>query len=890
MGEPQPLSLPTSTTEYLKSKLSPAGSFGSQSEPIAATDHGESDQDGEDMPEEDVSTILGFSIGKEQTRLTSPMTPVAEKFAAMDDSGEWDFYESNTRDEEDRITPLSSQASASEPMPTGLVVEPSEESHEPALPSPWSASPKIFETRKSPKGGDSPINRSRASTASTGMLADLNIKRFLSTIGLPALTEQNPFKDLSLLRLPSLFSGQRDGNDEKVTPRDKRSNSAFLPSFSRGNVVLSKKPSRDVSPEPRSSSKHIREHRRAKTLGNWPDERHAQLRTNHIDQPHRVSKYQQVPPQPRRTASDQSLPLSSSLSKISSMGDDSRWENVQGQVNSRMKAIVDSFQDSTIKLPSLPSINLGALRPDFTHRLSSSDSKRMAHIEGHKVHSHTYNGVEPLKLDDHMSDGRTHSKHNKKLPKASYRYLDDALDNLIGDVVVLGGYRGSILRSAEPPHRQLWVPVKVGLNIRKVNLEVGLTEEDEEKMENSIIPSGMLTHIGPVDIARRLIKRLRLCKNTQEGILRVHNYGYDWRLSPHFLSGKLTDFLETLECNKAGTPKDRRGATVIAHSLGGLLTRHAINRRPELFGGVVYAGVPQYCVNILGPLRNGDEVLLSSRVLTAQVNFTLRTSYLLLPESGRCFINKQTKEEYPVDFFDVAYWKEFSFSPCIAPALPPIGQPERKGLLSTVTDSLPTLRVRRLSASLVSPKESDRHNAVFDAANTVATKAHSVAYPDNRSLNVHMGQPQPSQPNGASTIPLSTAIAYLQRTLDSTITFKRELLFNPQHCAANAYPPLAVIYSTSTPTVYGAYVSSRESIKHADAYDNLAFASGDGVVLARAAQVPQGYRLEEGGKVKSERGHVGLLGDLEGVGRCLLAVIKGRGRGVGLGSVGREVE
>ena len=47
----------------------------------------------------------------------------------------------------------------------------------------------------------------------------------------------------------------------------------------------------------------------------------------------------------------------------------------------------------------------------------------------------------------------------------------------------MGGYRGSILRSADPPHRQLWAPIKVGFNMRKVNMEVGLRPEDEENME-----------------------------------------------------------------------------------------------------------------------------------------------------------------------------------------------------------------------------------------------------------------------------------------------------------------------------------------------------------------------------------------------------------------------
>jgi hypothetical protein len=123
-----------------------------------------------------------------------------------------------------------------------------------------------------------------------------------------------------------------------------------------------------------------------------------------------------------------------------------------------------------------------------------------------------------------------------------------ALSGLTGDVIVLGGYCGSVPRSAKPPHRQLWVPVKVGLNLRKVDLEVGLNPEDDERMEETIFASGVLSHIGPVDICRRLLRHLRKCPNARSRQLRVHDYGYDWRLSPHFSSRNFLEFTEKLRC------------------------------------------------------------------------------------------------------------------------------------------------------------------------------------------------------------------------------------------------------------------------------------------------------------------------------------------------------
>jgi pimeloyl-ACP methyl ester carboxylesterase len=471
----------------------------------------------------------------------------------------------------------------------------------------------------------------------------------------------------------------------------------------------------------------------------------------------------------------------------------------------------------------------------------------------------------------------------------SHPILEEAMRELMGDVVILGGYRGSILRSAKPPHRQLWVPMKVGLNLRKVDLEVGLDPEDEERMEETIIPSGVLSHVGPVDVCRRLMKRLRKSENALRGDLRVHDYGYDWRLSPELLSRRLIAFLESLPCNQQSSPGEpRRGATVIAHSLGGLITRHAVNERPDLFAGVVYAGVPQHCVNILGPLRNGDDVLLSSRVLTAQVNFTFRTSFALLPEDGHCFIDKQSKKEFRIDFFDPKTWEEHRLSPCIGPALPiPSSQPQLNNL---GLKDIPLIG-KRFSMPL--PQDSDDslsdethnpqpHNPGAYAA-YAAEKVHNPADGIVGPMSQPRGSAGTSKAATTSTIPRAKAMEYLTRTLFETKRFKQNLAFRPSHHAENRYPPAAVLYGKTVPTVYGARVVSPDCMKQVDAYDDLAFAAGDGVCLASAAMLPPGYRIIKGGLVKTDRGHVGLLGDLEAVGECLRAIGRGRREGVGLG-------
>ncbi|OCT49808.1 hypothetical protein CLCR_06609 [Cladophialophora carrionii] len=592
-----------------------------------------------------------------------------------------------------------------------------------------------------------------------------------------------------------------------------------------------------------------------------------------------------------RSNSESSLFIRRGVSGASAFDDISAFAHVTDLANSRFKAITDSFQNSTIKLPRLPAIRPGAKRQPSPGRASSEASREIDDVAAGPGHA-------PGRQHPSMKTMRNaaNSIEVETPQQRAHPVLSEALAQAEGDIVILGGYRGSILRSAKPPHRQIWVPIKVGLNLRKVDLEVGLRREDEERMEQTVIPDGILSHIGPIDICRRLLKHMRKCPNARDNKLRLHNWGYDWRLSPDLLSGRLIKFLESLESNHPETPRRMRGAIVIAHSLGGLITRHAVNQRPELFAGVVFAGTPQHCVNILGPLRNGDDVLLSSRVLTAQVNFTIRTSFALLPEDGRCFIEKHTNTRFDLDFFDPQTWDEFRLSPCINPPLDHRikGKDDRrKSIMDHLSDSITGTAKRNswLGGGAFQGQPS-QHAEARESLEGLGQRTSDKALEAEQDIEgnaegmVGMSMKQTHQRPGvatAVTIPKDVAMDYLDRTLAEVSVFKQQLRFNPSHQASNIYPPHAIIFGKTVPTVYGVRVVNKEAIKYTDAFDDLAFAAGDGVVLASAAQLPHGYLCVKGGRVESDRGHVGIMGDLEGMGRCIRAVIDARLKGVGLG-------
>ena len=152
----------------------------------------------------------------------------------------------------------------------------------------------------------------------------------------------------------------------------------------------------------------------------------------------------------RRSTSDSSLFMHHDLTRVETMEGAEKWTNVSDMVNARFKAITDSFQDSSIsRMPKIPTINLGI------SKYRNQDTKETTGLnQGYGATNANF------RTSNFSNRGRdvTPSTNDALDP---HPILKGAISNLTGDVVILGGYRGSVLRSAKPPNKQLWVPVKV---------------------------------------------------------------------------------------------------------------------------------------------------------------------------------------------------------------------------------------------------------------------------------------------------------------------------------------------------------------------------------------------------------------------------------------------
>lgn len=413
---------------------------------------------------------------------------------------------------------------------------------------------------------------------------------------------------------------------------------------------------------------------------------------------------------------------------------------------------------------------------------------------------------------------------NLSLPGEEKKKLESSVwDDIEGEVVILGGYRGSILRDRKT-NKRVWIPFRAGFNIRKINLLIGPTDEDEAKAQEEIYSDDMMTHVGPVDISRKLKAKLT------NGKTKVHTFGYDWRLSSDISSEQLYEFLKGLDCNKPGSDGKRKGAIVIAHSMGGLIAHHAMQKDPSLFRGLIYVGVPAMCPNILGPIRFGDSVLFSSKILTAEANFFMRSSFVFLPQDGRCFVDRKTHKHYNLDYFDPQSWVDYNLSPLV-------GRDRKKEEETKATKDDQNVRPR----TPMSP--------IFEISEM------------KRSLSLSRSEPETYQTS------FEDSFEYLKRTLKRTRKFLDELAYDE----TKNYPPLAIVYGNEVPTVRGCRVDGPQGIVEGD-YDDFYYGPGDGVVHHKWL-MPERRDFPVVAKLASPLGHISLMTDFPVMAEALSAVL-----------------
>lgn len=539
---------------------------------------------------------------------------------------------------------------------------------------------------------------------------------------------------------------------------------------------------------------------------------------------------------------------------------------------------------SGLKFPSFPFINkyeneeveqeLARIKYRLSRQLSVTTIEEARHFSNVKGLPNDHTRAIKTSLIENISDLVPDFIMKNKAPH------DLIYDELDGPILVMGGYRGSVLRETGTGKR-VWAPIKAGLNLSNVNLLLGPEREDEIKATDNIYPDGMLKNVGPFDICKRFVKRLHNGKTT------VRDFGYDWRQSLDLSRDKLIIALEELY------EETGRRTIVIAHSMGGLVAHGAMQLRPDLFRGLIYVGVPSECLNIIGPIRYGDSVMFSDRILTFETNFMMRSSFAFLPLSGRVFRNKETGEQYDLDFFDPATWVEYNLNPLVA-------EFRKKNEEDIITEEEKSQEPEKCLTRSFSPtplsysgssssfSKISIGSAIKKIPSKVIPKSKPTAVTNEMMIKRHNSKKSASISDKLMkhwadykfSLSFSEAYDYLSQTLKRTKEYVLGLNYKEE--LSSKYPPLAVVYGNKIPSVRGSYVSSREDIKDGKYYEFF-YGAGDGVIHHRWL-MPQDkgfdfYDSRTGsghivGKFSTSRGHVDLMTDLETMADALSAIVE----------------
>ncbi|KAI5957107.1 hypothetical protein KGF54_000035 [Candida jiufengensis] len=494
---------------------------------------------------------------------------------------------------------------------------------------------------------------------------------------------------------------------------------------------------------------------------------------------------------------------------------------------------------------------------------------------------------------------------HKKKDLKDYESIYDRID---GNIVIMGGYRGSILRDTKTKKR-IWIPLKAGFHLKKIDLLLGPNKEDELNAEEKLYPDGILKNVGPIDICKKLIKKLDSNPNVN-----IKEFGYDWRLGGDYVSSKLEKFLSDIY-EETGKP-----TLVIAHSMGGLMAHGTMQKNPKLFRSIIYVGSPSECLNILGPIRFGDSVILSDKILTFETNFMMRSSFVFLPLNGETFYNKNTKEHYVIDFFNPDNWVEYNLNPLVAEKrkIAAENAEKQKKLLSTSTSgSLSSLNHNsnhnsvdsQIGKKSSSPSSSLSlvSNSTFPSINSISSTFSKIyrssSLKKNSKTSNNLSSPPSSSP--PTTSPLTStnsnpnnpndqavpeqehysfsfadSYRYLTETLESTKEYVLSLNHDPQKAAE--YPPMAIVYGNTIPSVRGSVVTSRQDIKDGNYYEFF-YGHGDGVIHQKwLMPEKKGFTFYDNstgkgeivGKFASPAAHVNLLTDFDAIGKGLNAVFE----------------
>jgi len=220
-------------------------------------------------------------------------------------------------------------------------------------------------------------------------------------------------------------------------------------------------------------------------------------------------------------------------------------------------------------------------------------------------------------------------------------------------VVFIHGLYGSYLDNPNTGVRH-WLTVKIALGLTKPPL--GLPFEFDE---NGKQKTDDLKATGTMDFIHLLGIKKSVYGKFMTGMADFNRpfsvFFYDWRRSLFESVDLFEKYLDELK-NKHGQSKIQ----VVAHSMGGYITLVLLNRRPDLFHSVIFAGTPFRSIEYLEYLHLGSPIILNTKIKAPRVMASFGSIYSFFSLDGQGLFDEK-HNPIQVDWFNVEDWKKNKF-------------------------------------------------------------------------------------------------------------------------------------------------------------------------------------------------------------------------------------
>ncbi|KAI8053881.1 Alpha/Beta hydrolase protein [Syncephalis plumigaleata] len=229
-------------------------------------------------------------------------------------------------------------------------------------------------------------------------------------------------------------------------------------------------------------------------------------------------------------------------------------------------------------------------------------------------------------------------------------------DKLVGDVVIVHGFRGSRLVDTSCNNEEYWFPEALLKDQVHPPMHLPINIRDNEP--HNVVSQGYLANRSYIEYYSDFVNSIQQAADTCHGQFQLHWFDYDFRRNILACTTRFIDYLDEIYQRNG-----RQSITVIAHSMGGLIVLAALHKQPQLFRGVIFAGTPfNGSITAIPHKLIGSPVGENRQVFSAETHFQLQSTFTFYPFDSRGLVHADDGTDWPLDFHDIDVWLKYKLS------------------------------------------------------------------------------------------------------------------------------------------------------------------------------------------------------------------------------------